>query len=123
MEVVAGGGSSPHCLLVSVLGVYLCVTTCTGARDPTEAPLSQVRCGVLSMCGVPSSSGGEHGAQLPTTSCHHITHADTTGDCNAHTLESNQKYYLLLSSFNKIFVCYVLSSLSVNIREGVKHAV
>ena len=120
LEVVAGG-SSPHCLLVSVLGVYLCVTTCTGARDPTESPLSQVRCGVLSMCGVPSSSGGEHGAQLPTTSCRHITHADTTGDCNAHTLESNQKYYLLLSSFNKIFVCYVLSSLSVNIREGVKH--
>ena len=119
--MVAGGGSSPHCLLVSVLGVYLCVTTCTGARDPTESPLSQVRCGVLSMCGVPSSSGGEHGAQLPTTSCRHITHADTTGDYNAHTLESNQKYYLLLSSFNKIFVCYVLSSLSVNIREGVKH--
>ena len=121
----AGGGGrgwvAPHCLLVSVLGVYLCVTTCTGARDPTESPLSQVRCGVLSMCGVPSSSGGEHGAQLPTTSCRHITHADTTGDCNAHTLESNQKYYLLLSSFNKIFVCYVLSSLSVNIREGVKH--
>ena len=89
MEVVAGG-SSPHCLLVSVLSMYLCVTTCTGARDPTESPLSQVRCGVLSMCGVPSSSGGEHGAQLPTTSCRHITHADTTGDCNAHTLESNQ---------------------------------
>ena len=111
----AGGGGrgwvAPHCLLVSVLGVYLCVTTCTGARDPTESPLSQVRCGVLSMCGVPSSSGGEHGAQLPTTSCRHITHADTTGDCNAHTLESNQKCYLLLSSLNKIFVCYVLSSI------------
>ena len=51
----AGGGGrgwvAPHCLLVSVLGMYLCVTTCTGARDPTESPLSQVRCGVLSMCG------------------------------------------------------------------------
>ena len=121
MEVVAGG-SSPHCLLVSVLGVYLCVTTCTGARDPTEAPLSQVRCGVLSMCGSLAPVVASMVPSSPPYSCRHITHADTTGDCNAHTLESNQKYYLLLSSFNKIFVCYVLSSLSVNIREGVKHA-
>ena len=40
LEVVAGGGSSPHCLLVSVLGMYLCVTTCTGARDPTASTVS-----------------------------------------------------------------------------------
>ena len=40
----AGGGGrgwvAPHCLLVSVLGVYLCVTTCTGARDPTASTVS-----------------------------------------------------------------------------------
>ena len=104
----AGGGGrgwvAPHCLLVSVLGVYLCVTTCTGARDPTESPLSQVRCGVLSMCGVPSSSGGEHGAQLPTPP-HAVTSHTLTPPVTATLTHWSQTkniiyFYLVLIRFS-----------------------
>ena len=103
-EVVAGGGGTSLSAGVSVLGACDHLR----ARDPTEHPLHFPRCGAGSQWSQWSRvCAGSQWSPCPAprtqhlpTSCHHTTHADTTGDYNAHFVQYsgkiNHKYSIIV---------------------------
>ena len=123
VEVDAGGGGT------SLSAVSRCWGACDHlrARDPTEHRLHFPRCGAGSQwsqwsqwCRVCAGSQwspcpAPRTQHLPT-SCHHTTHADTTGDYNAHFVQYSGKI-----NHKCIIVFLDTVSIAVNIREGVKH--